>query len=657
MWHTSRLPPDELALARVARVVTLAGALALVLLLTRGRPWELFGEGLYTSSFYDVQADRLWRLRLDVPREVAAIEGFEIGSRTYLYFGPFLAIVRLPSAWIPGIEGRLSAVMTLAGYVVLASAAFHLLLAGRRLVARRTGTPPVNNSMRTALGMAAVVASPVLFLGAERTVYHETEMWGAALALVTAALVVRTAADPSRAGVIAAAGAAAACILTRASVGTGAVVAVGVLAIALRTDGRRRLAAGATAGAIVAFGTHVAVNLAKFGEPLRVPFERQTLTLLDPERAAWLAGTGNTFFKLEFLPTTLLQYLRPDALRLERLVPFVRFGPRAEALGSYPLQTSDRAASLSTAAPLLLVTAMVGLVVLVRWRQWRWLGLFGAAVVGAVPTLTIGFVANRYLVDLVPALVLPAAAAVWLPVRPARGAALVAGGLVALACWTNLGLAWWLQSFRDPGFTDLRYRIDAAVFGDGRPPGVTRDERPPGHDGAVLVAGSCVALYVGDGDAWRVLERPVGPQRRVLVVDGPVDRDRPIASGPTWTVQLAPSGDGRAVVLLNTDDGEAFRSPELPVGAGTTVEIVADRVTREFVVRVDGADVLVQYPSTATGPVEPYLGVVDADPATVDGATAPVCARLAERLAAAEAAGLVPPWPPSAQRATGTAGP
>ena len=103
---------------------------------------------------------------------------------------------------------------------------------------------------------------------------------------------------------------------------------------------------------------NVALNLAKFGTLFDLPADRQLLSLQNPARAAWFAGNDGSFFSPRFLPTTVVQYLRPDALRFERLVPFVRFGPLATELGSYPLEANTPASSLPASATLLFVLAI-----------------------------------------------------------------------------------------------------------------------------------------------------------------------------------------------------------------------------------------------------------------------------------------------------------
>ena len=48
------------------------------------------------SNFYDLQARALLHGRLNVPKGSLSIEAFVVGGKQYMYFGPLLAILRMP---------------------------------------------------------------------------------------------------------------------------------------------------------------------------------------------------------------------------------------------------------------------------------------------------------------------------------------------------------------------------------------------------------------------------------------------------------------------------------------------------------------------------------------------------------------------------------
>src|ERR1700712_4254968 len=97
---------------RWARRVTVAGTVLFLLVVCQWRPWTLFDRAGFSADFYDAQAHAFLGLHLDVAASIPGPEGFLIGGRTYLYYGPFLALVRLPVAvfghWADGRLVRLS---------------------------------------------------------------------------------------------------------------------------------------------------------------------------------------------------------------------------------------------------------------------------------------------------------------------------------------------------------------------------------------------------------------------------------------------------------------------------------------------------------------------------------------------------------------------
>ena len=89
MWRPSRRPPDAPAGSTAARAITLGGAAVFLLLLTRGRPWELFTDAGFSADFYDEQA----RARSSAGdstcvRRRCLFEGFLIDGRTYPLLRP-----------------------------------------------------------------------------------------------------------------------------------------------------------------------------------------------------------------------------------------------------------------------------------------------------------------------------------------------------------------------------------------------------------------------------------------------------------------------------------------------------------------------------------------------------------------------------------------
>ena len=119
---------------------------------------------------------------LAVDPAVPGPEGFLIDGNTYLYYGPFLSVVRMPFQLFGDFfTARLVRVSMLIAVVVLCRWAARLARAARSVV------HPSEGHDRWAVGMftAAVAFSPALFAAGWISVYNETELWAFTLALVS----------------------------------------------------------------------------------------------------------------------------------------------------------------------------------------------------------------------------------------------------------------------------------------------------------------------------------------------------------------------------------------------------------------------------------------------------------------------------------------
>jgi hypothetical protein len=612
------------------------------LLLSGGAPGALVSRGPFTSDFFDAQAHALLDGRLDVDPAVAGIEGFRHDGRTQLYFGLVPSVLRLPVAAVTdGYDGRLTQLSMLAALAVTGLATGRLVWRARRW---RRGDGPLERWEPWVVGGSVVavgLASPLLFLAARPVVYHEVELWGTALTLVTLEAVLAWWEQPGRRALLLASGAALLACNARASVGGGAVAALaltGLLALVVRRVPWRQAPALALA-VLAPVAVYAAVNQARFDHPTSVPFREQVLTGVDPARQATLASTGGSLFGIEFAPTALVTYLRPDGVDLQRLFPWVTFRESTPVIGDAVFDTIDRSASLPVVAPSLVALALVGVVALVRrgWRDPWWAAVVGVST-GLAATVTIAFIADRYLSDFTPTLVLLAAIGVWVVVdglaaaSASRRRLAVVGlvGLTLLGTATSTALAiqsqrlFILPSAEDRrGFVAFQYDVHDLVSG-GRPPAVRQatEVGPPGPRGEVVVLDACRGLYWSDGDRWWPLE--LGG-RDGVEVDAALRGERTVLlDAGAWRVVA--TGAGTTVQLSYEHDDGTVREGD-PVARslvdGALVSFALDRVNNELTVRTGDRELLVAWLVDLTG---------RPDAATLEPSPTPLCDDLAARL-------------------------
>ena len=391
------------------------------------------------GGFYDAQAHSLLQGHWYVDPNVAGIEGYDVKGHTQIYFGPVPAVVRMPLVAITSrFDGRLTRVFAAARRAAPDRGADPADGRGSPASCSATGPAAPGLTFLAAVNVLALATSVPLLLTSNAWVYHEAILWGAALAVSSFWLLVAHLSTRRTAPLVGAAVLACLASLTRASVGLGPLVALLLLAAWRLWELRRarRAAAApeadadgvasaaaraarlavivAVAALVLTGGLYVAVNQARFGTPLRVPYEQQRFSAGNLARKRSLAANGNSLTSAAFIPTQLLQAARPDALRLRSTFPFVDF-PHGQAtlIGNAVFEERSATVSLPVSAPLPTLLAVVGLVVLLLGRrrlqevsvEWRllWIPLAGAAV-GTLGVLTFADISARYLGDAIPLL-------------------------------------------------------------------------------------------------------------------------------------------------------------------------------------------------------------------------------------------------------------
>ena len=613
---------------KCARIGALVGVLFFVMLATWGQPWRMFDTGPFSSDFYDVQARSMVHGHMDVPRDVAQIEGFVVNGDVQIYFGVGPALIRVPFAgWTEFFDRRLGVLSMSIACGVLGLAAARLLKRSRAFVDR---APPGKPWWFAVMAAGAIVCTPVLFLASRSVVYHEALIWGCAAGLAGLDLVLRWWREPTRRHFVEAVALATFAMSCRPTSGMSPAIALGLFGLVLtwrREWARAALAVGAAFFALLGF---VVFNWLRFRSFFSQPYPDQIWTQANDARKEFLQSHGGSLLGLEFLPTTILRYFSPTAIGFQRLFPFVNFGSSASPMGNTEFESIYQSSSLLLGAPVLSLLGFVG----VWWTAFRdraraWTIIAIASVAATVSTFAFASIAQRYLVDLIPAVVVLACPAVWLVsrwlskwTRSKRRVVLASMVILSMfGTWAQISFAVETRAFsiyampieaNTHALVSFQNGLDNWLF-DGPPPQLQRltGESLPTEGqstNTLAILDDCGGLYHYDGFGWQVVERKPGGGRRFIVTGEITDERQPILRGWQWTLTAQRTSDG-VVLVYDAVNGRYEESQPIQIPEGlVTFDVVADQAQTSTVSVRYGNDVLllayyvgIQYPEPAPG--------------------------------------------------------
>ena len=288
---------------------------------------------------------------------------------------------------------------------------------------------------------------------------------------------------------------------------------------------------------MAALGAYVLVNQMKFGTLYSIPWRTQVALKGYPQVRAALTANGGSLLGLKFVPTALLQYLRPDAIRGTGLFPFLKFPPAATVIGHVLYEDRDPASSITSTMPAFVVAGAVAVGSVFR-RPRRaskeHLAPEGVtllrvpmvgAMVGTFGSLEIAYIADRYLADWMPLLVLTGLTGVAVLVERgrrmypwARRLILVIGCLLAVfGVVVNLTLSIVYQRELNPfyppisaraQFVNLQLQIDRTLTGNPEDGVIETDHLPAVLPvGELVILKDCAALYQSTGTEWTPVEQ------------------------------------------------------------------------------------------------------------------------------------------------------
>lgn len=564
------------------------------------RPLRITSNGAF-AHFYDVQARALMHGHVDVPPGSLGIEEFVVRGRSYMYFPPFPALLRMPILAVTDrFDGRLTAVSMLAGWLVFATCAAALVWRIRRLI---TGDRPVSrlDGCLAALVLALVTGgAPITFLASRPFVFHEVYIWNAALALAVVLSVLRTVERPSIAGVVLVAALTTALVLTRAPAGWVTAIAIVGLAVWIRVtrafgDRSRTFGRLLTTGSVVAVVIGASINWIKFHHAFRFPIDEQVWSRINPARQASLAANGGRLDGLQFVWTTLTAYFRPDGIRFSAYPPFVSLPARPPApIGGVTLDQTYRTASITSIVTLLFVLAVWGIVVLSRRRRDDHRDplriLFAGTIVATGPVLAFSYIAFRYTAEFVPALLIGSAVGIAdIGPRLERATPGIRRvGIAGVAALGAIGLvSGWAVGVGEARIASGGARLEGLIaardgFGGAHLVRQVTVLPDTGAADEVAVVGDCDAVYVGTGDPvdpWRVVAvRGLDIRIRSEQAASPgVATIARFASTPSLrrSLDLELGSDGRYRLVVRASDG-VVPSSWFDLADGVTLSISAD---------------------------------------------------------------------------------
>ncbi len=580
----------------------------------------------YASNFFDIQATAFLDGRVDVPTGSLGIEGFVIDDKTYMYFPPFPALLRIPIQLVTHeFDGRLSLLSMAVAWCVFALFAQKLLWLLRTLLRDETPLSRFEWLAAVAVLGLATGGTTLTFDAALPWVYHEVYVWSTALLVGCCYWMLRVALAPTRPSVLWLAGFVVAAALTRTPGGwamAGTTMALGAT-IAIR---RARLPG---LGVIVAGAGPLAVaviyNAAKFGHPYLFPLQSQVWTQVNAHRREALQINGGTITGPQFFETSAVNYLHPDGIRFVDYFPFITLPAEpARAYGGAFLDQTYRTGSVTAFMPGLVLLTLIAVVALlvpkslpgvaaVRWPMFAAVGATGGV-------MGYGYMANRYTSDFVPALVLGSFVGLWTlvglvpPSRVLRGVVVAVLGLFCafsivaqMATGSSVAAQTW-GGDRLATYLSLQQRLSIG-HRSASSPLVTRSDGVPtsGRTDQLHVTGQCAALYQNTGDQyepWTLVE-----QRDMAVTIQPVFADYDPGTIPIFRQTgledrlVGVEFDSQlpqARLVIEDSDGNLY-SPWFEVQRGRPFTVTAHSApeTGQTRIRVDGVPAYDLYLATS----------------------------------------------------------
>jgi hypothetical protein len=490
-----------------------------------------------SGPIYDTQGRAILHGHLSLASGSIPNEAFLHGGRTYTYFGIFPSLIRIPALlFTHSLDGRLTVVSI--GTSWLVTALFAALLLWRvRVVVRADAPLGWAEAVSYGLLLASILVGSVLvILASQPEVYSEDLAWSVALTCGSLFAILGVVERPSWGRVAGNGVLVLLANLDRSTTGYACILGTVLIAVWFASGragpDRRRWALPLSLTGVGALAVGSAIDFAKFHLLFGFRASEQRLY-----RAFGLSHiNGGHYFGIRFLPDTLRAYVSPGNLRITRLFPFVTFPDiPATPFGKTHLFLRALTSSAVTTMPLLVGVGVWGVIAAFQRQQGTPLRslriLVVAMAASASAVMVFGWIAERYVADFMPLLVLVGMVGmvdIWRRldgrgrslriVAPALIGVLALFGFVANlgmavipnATWTQTQLAHFVRAQLQVSDLTGHPMAKAIVRGAYFPP-----DAPVAQ---VFVMGRCRALYVSDSGGllttpflpeltWRLVER------------------------------------------------------------------------------------------------------------------------------------------------------
>jgi hypothetical protein len=598
------------------------------------------------SNFYELQARAMFHGHLSVPPGSLGIEAFVHDGRAYTYFGLFPSLVRMPILLLTSrLDGRLTAPALLVAWVATGVFSSLALWRVRVLVRGRAVLGRAEAASYGVLVASITGGSVLVYLAATPFVYNEDIAWSVALTVGSMFALLGVIERPSWGRIAGAGILVLAANLDRGPTGYACAIAALLVAVWFffgwyGQDNRRWVLPTALVG-LVPLAVSFAVNWAKFGVLVGLPFSDQVWTQINAYRAHFLAVNGGQAFSAAFLPSTLSAYLQPAGLHLSSVFPFITT-PTAPApvLAGAVLNDTYPTASMTATMPLLFLLSCWGLVAafrprpLGRARLTRLLLLASAA--GGTGALILGYITERYLGDFLPFLVLAAVVGLvdlWARIggrsRGARATLLVAvtvAGLFSVAANVGVSLTptsqWTTAQLKR--FVTFQHQVTPGPLKSTVQQGDTLPYWAPA--GQLFAANRCAALYVSNGRnftdvpgqqlqhfTWLPVEQGPGINHTIdFSFDQPVaalHQAVPVVTVGRSSLVIEPAGAGQVRFRV---ENPGAPSPDYPSAVGSPwrpvlhyvyqLDVMTDPYLRSIFAQFSNGDGIVSHYLAGRGP-------------------------------------------------------